>query len=279
MIDGQPSITARRVAMRRAAHQLFDRPIVFEDPLAVPILGLQIAATLAEDADHAPEKRLRAFMVARSRYAEDQLREAVARGAKQYVLLGAGLDTFAYRNPYPGLRVFEVDHPATQAWKRECLAAAGIPAPESLRFAAVNFDGESWADKLREGGFATTEPAFFAWLGVTPYLTEEVVFATLRLIHSLCPENGVVFDYALPRSILNQHEQAAHDAIAARVAAAGEPFRGYFEPQRLRSELRGMGYSRVEDLPGAEIDARYFVGRSDGLCLGGRIAHLLCAVG
>ena len=148
MIEGRPSMTARRVAMRRATHQLFDRPIVFEDPLAVRILGPQIAATLGDDAQDPPEKRLRAFMVARSRYAEDQLRTAVARGMKQYVLLGAGLDTFAYRNACPGLRVFEVDHPATQAWKKECLEAAGIAVPASVRFAAVNFDKESWENGL-----------------------------------------------------------------------------------------------------------------------------------
>jgi methyltransferase (TIGR00027 family) len=234
---------------------------------------------LEDDAEDPPEKRLRAFMVARSRYAEDQLSSAEAGGTRQYILLGAGLDTFAYRNPYPGLRVFELDHPATQAWKRERLAAAGIGVPASLRFAAVNFDRESWEDALRAEGFAASEPAFFAWLGVTPYLTEDIVFSTLRLIHSLCQSNGVVFDYALPRVTLNADEQAAHDVIAARVAAAGEPFRGYFEPKRLKQQLWGMGYTQIEDLTGADIDSRFFAGRSDGLGLGGRIAHLLCAVG
>jgi len=272
-------MTARRVAMRRAAHQLFDRPLVFEDPLAVPILGPEIVSTLTDEAGNLPERRVRAFMVARSRYAEEQLRVAVGRGTRQYVLLGAGLDTFGYRNPHTGLRVFEVDHPATQAWKRECLAAARIPIPASLRFAPVDFDKEFWEEGLRAVGFAAGDPAFFAWLGVTPYLTAETVLSTLQLIYSLCPDNGVVFDYALPRASLNAEEQAAQDAIVARVAAAGEPFRAYFDPEQLGIGLRSIGYSQIEDLRGADINARYFAGRADGLSLGGRIAHLCCAVG
>jgi methyltransferase (TIGR00027 family) len=279
MIEGRPSITARRVAMRRAAHQLFDQPLVFEDPLAIAILGPEIAATLGDEADQPLERRLRAFMVARSRYAEDQLRAAVARGIRQYVLLGAGLDTFAYRNPYPDLKVFEVDHPATQAWKRQCLAAAGIAIPENLRFAAVDFDKESWDEELRRRGFASSEPAFFAWLGVTLYLAEETVLATLGSIRSLHPRNTVVFDYALPRALLNAQEQAAHDVIAARVAAAGEPYRSSFDPRALDAHLRNIGFSLVEDLSGEDIDAHYFAGRTDGLHLGGKIAHLCCAAG
>jgi methyltransferase (TIGR00027 family) len=279
MIDGRPSMTARRVAMRRAAHQLFDSPLVFEDPLAVRILGPETAATLSDDCGNPPERRLRAFMVARSRYAEDQLRAAVARGARQYVLLGAGLDTFAYRNPFPRLRVFEVDHPASQAWKRQCLEAAAIPIPANLRFTPVDFNKQNWDEELRQVGFAANQPTFFAWLGVTPYLTKDAVFSTLRQIHALSPENGVVFDYALPRASLNEQEQAAHDAMAARVTAAGEPFQGYFEPEEFARELRSIGYGSVEDLDAADIDARFFAGRADRLALSGRIAHLLCAVG
>jgi methyltransferase (TIGR00027 family) len=136
MDEARPSRTALRVAMRRAAHQLYDAPpLVLEDPLAVPILGREYRAEVERTQFklHKPHSvALRAFLVARSRYAEDLLAHAVANGVTQYVLLGAGLDTFAHRNPHPHLRVFEVDHPATQLWKRELLAANNLATPASL---------------------------------------------------------------------------------------------------------------------------------------------------
>src|SRR5580700_4490313 len=161
------SRTALRVALRRAAHQIHDSPVVFNDPLAVAILG----GTYAEELRRTPLRPdrpfsigLRAFLVARSRYAEDNLRRAVESGVHQYVLLGAGLDTFAYRNPYPRLRVFEVDHPATQQWKRELLQRSSIVIPESLSYTPVDFERQSLAEQLRDTGFDRTAPAFFAWL-------------------------------------------------------------------------------------------------------------------
>ena len=278
MIEGRPSMTAQRVAMRRAAHQLIDNPRVFEDPLAVRILGPEIAAGLTAEPENELERRLRAFMVARSRYAEEQLAAAVSRGIKQYVVLGAGLDTYAYRNPYPHVLVFEIDYPATQGWKRQRLEAGSIPIPPSLRFAPVDFDKQTVEQGLAGAGFAAAEPAFFSWLGVTPYLTPETVFSTLRLILAMNASNGVVFDYAVPRSSLNVFEQAALDAILKRVAAAGEPFRGFFAPDELARELQAMGYAAIEDLDGEEINRRYFANRTDGLVVG-RTAHLLCALG
>ena len=271
-------MTARRVAMRRAAHQLMDRPLVFEDALAVRILGPEIAAMLGVEAENELERKLRAFMVARSRYAEEQLAGAVGRGVRQYVVLGAGLDTFAYRNPYGDLLVFEIDYPATQGWKRQRLEAEAIPIPGNLRFAPVDFDKQTFEQGLADAGFAAAEPAFFSWLGVTPYLTPETVFSTLRLILAMNPANGVVFDYAVPRSSLNAFEQGALDAILQRVAAAGEPFRGFFAPENLAQEMKAMGYARIEDLDGEEINRRYFANRADGLVVG-RTAHLLCARG
>src|SRR5664279_3830518 len=169
MKHGTPSRTALRVALRRAAHQIHDSPLVFEDPVAIPILG----ATYADELRRTPVRddrpfsiALRAFIVARSRYAEDNLRHALAKGIRQYVLLGAGLDTFAYRNPYPELRVFEVDHPATQEWKRDLLQASGIPVPENLTYVPVNFEHESLDGELKAAGFDFRAPAYFAWLGV-----------------------------------------------------------------------------------------------------------------
>jgi methyltransferase (TIGR00027 family) len=279
MIEGQPSTTALRVAMRRATHQLFDRPLVFEDPLAVAILEPEVAAALTRESDFRGEERLRAFMAVRSRYAEEQLRAAVERGVKQYVILGAGLDTFAYRNPYADLRVFEVDYPATQIWKRQRLEAAGIALPPGLRFAPVDFEKEALSDGLRDAGFVSEQRTFFAWLGVTPYLARETVFATLRLILAMCRGNGVVFDYSVPRSSMDAEGQLVLDALMKRVEAAGEPFQGFFETGELERELREMGYQHVEDLSSSAIDARYFHGRTDGLRVAGSFAHLLCALG
>src|SRR5579864_4150569 len=182
MIEGQPSHTAQRVAVRRAAHQLWDAPRIFEDPVALKIIGPDQAAELAHEppADSVPTQHLRAFIVARSRYAEDQLAEAVARGTRQYVVLGAGLDTFACRNPFAGLRVFEVDHPATQSWKRKQLESVGIPVPTSLTFVPIDFEKQTLAQALEPAGFKADQPAFFSWLGVTPYLPSEIVLANLQ---------------------------------------------------------------------------------------------------
>src|SRR5580704_178111 len=181
------SRTAQRVAIRRAAHQLLDRPRVFDDPFALRIIGSEAAEELRSNPKehHAFSRAFRAFMAARSRYAEDELACAVARGVRQYVVLGAGLDTFAYRNPHAGLWVFEVDHPATQAWKREQLEQVDIAVPQSLAFAPVDFERVSLGEGLDAAGFDRAAPAIFTWLGVVPYLTEQAVFATLGLIAGL----------------------------------------------------------------------------------------------
>ena len=148
MNEGRPSRTAQRVAVRRASHQLLDRPLVFEDPFAMTIIGPDAAAATAAKGDHRVSSAFRAFMAVRSRYSEDELANAVARGVRQYVVLGAGLDTFAWRNPFDGLRVFEVDFPATQHWKRQRLANVGMGEPESLTFAPVDFESQTLADGL-----------------------------------------------------------------------------------------------------------------------------------
>src|SRR5579872_4113072 len=156
MQHASPSRTALRVAMRRAAHQLYDaRPLVFDDPIAVPILGPyaeELLRTPGRDPSRKPRPHsigLRAFLVARSRYAENLLAQAVSNGVTQYVLLGAGLDTFAYRNPHPSLHVFEVDHPATQEWKRELLETSSIPAPPCLTYAPVDFEHHPIPEQLQ----------------------------------------------------------------------------------------------------------------------------------
>ena len=279
MIEGRRSATAERVAMRRAAHQLYDEPVVFEDPLALTILSDEAAAQVRTGAEQENQnlwaRGLRAFMAVRSRFAEEELAEAVARGVRQYVVLGAGLDTFAYRNPFAELRVFEVDFPHTQAWKHQRLAHGGIAIPESVRYAAVDFERHSLADGLAEAGFRREEPAFFSWLGVVPYLTRPAAFATLQFIAGMPQGSGVVFDYAIPREMMGERERDAFDMLAARVARAGEPFRLFFKPQELEAELRGMGFEQVEDLDGTAIRARWLPGQETRPH--GRSGRLLCA--
>jgi methyltransferase (TIGR00027 family) len=274
MLQAQPSRTAQRVALRRAAHQLLDEPRVFDDPLAVAIADG--ASELPAHAQQPFSKALRAFLAVRSRYAEDQLAAAVEHGVRQYVLLGAGLDTFAYRNPFrsAGLHVFEVDHPATQEWKREQLHRAGIAIPPEMTFAAADFERQSLDAVLTAAGFSKREPGLFSWLGVTPYLSRPAFDATIRFIASMPSGSGVVFDFAVERSLLNPQQQLALDALSARVARAGEPFQLFFDPAALAADLARLGFGKIEDLDCDQINARYFSGRSDGLAVSGG-GHLL----
>jgi methyltransferase (TIGR00027 family) len=272
------SKTALRVALRRAAHQIHDSPVVFDDPIAVAILGAAYAEELKRTplrSDRPFSVGLRAFLVARSRYAEDNLRRAVETGVNQYVLLGAGLDTFAYRNPYARLRVFEVDHPATQQWKRELLQRNGIAIPERIAYTPVDFERQSLSAQLGDAGFNFQEPAFFAWLGVVPYLTLEAFRATLSFVSALPHGSGLTLDYGQPRSVLPPLERLALDSLASRVEQAGEPFQLFFTPSEIAAEL--SRFHSIEDLGAPEINARYFHGRTDQLAMRGSAGRLLSA--
>jgi methyltransferase (TIGR00027 family) len=273
-----PSKTALRVALRRAAHQIHDSPVVFDDPIAVALLGPAYAEELRRTPlrdDRPFSIALRAFLVARSRYAEDNLRKAVEGGVEQYVLLGAGLDTFAYRNAYAKLRVFEVDHPATQQWKRELLQRNRIAIPESVTYTPVDFERQSLSSQLRDAGFNHSAPAFFAWLGVVPYLTLEAFRGTVSFIAAQTPGSGLTLDYGQPRAVLPLLEQLAHDSLASRVEKAGEPFRLFFTPAEIAPEF--SPFHTLEDLGAPEINARYFSGRADQLAVRGTAGRLFSA--
>lgn len=258
---------------------MLDAPRIFDDPLAVRILGPDATAALERDLAN-PTTRvaaaLRAFMAARSRIAEDALADAYARGVRQYVVLGAGLDTFAYRHEFAGLRVFEVDHPATQKWKRDLLEQAAIPIPGSLVYVPLDFERRVFMDALADCGLDVTAPAFFSWLGVTMYLNRETVAETVRAIAALPRPSAVVFDYSVAPSELGMMERAVLAAFERRVAAIGEPWTCYFEPNDLAAVLGTGGFARVEDLGPDAINARYFSARSDGLRVG-TLAHVVLA--
>jgi methyltransferase (TIGR00027 family) len=270
MQTGRASRTALGVAHRRAVHQLLDQPPVLADPIAIPLLGPQFATRFAEDYErqqHPYARAFRAFMAVRSRYAEDNLAAAAASGVAQYVVLGAGLDTFAYRNPFPDVHVFEVDFPATQAWKRDLLHQAAIAEPSNLTYVPLDFEHHTLAEGLAAAGFDSTQPAFFCWLGVVPYLTLRAFRSTIDFIASLPAGTGVTFDYALSEEELSPARRRARQALVARVAAVGEPFQLFFCSEQLENELKSAGLQRIEQLDTPDVNSRYFANRTDGLAL------------
>ncbi|MFD6156226.1 class I SAM-dependent methyltransferase [Nocardia sp. NPDC060256] len=271
MEGGKASRTAFATAHARAYHQMAPEPRVFTDPLAVSITGVtaaeladqSVAATAGLSSTEAAFHRVRRlFLAARSRFAEETVADAVADGVRQVVILGAGLDTFAYRNPDPALRVFEVDHPATQAWKRQLLAAAGIAVPDSLTFAPVDFESETLAAGLASAGFARDQPAAFVWLGVVMYLSREAIQSTLRYMAAQATPVRLAFDYIPPAADAAPEHRAQLQARADRLAALGEPLLSHFTAAELAAELRTAGFDDVEDLSALELLAGY-VGQAE----------------
>jgi methyltransferase (TIGR00027 family) len=266
---GEPSHTARGAAAYRAIHQRLESGAIFCDPFATKILDDETRARLDETAADLSLRPMRLFIAARSRFSEDTLAACVGRGVRQIVVLGAGLDTFSLRNPHAGLgvRVFEVDYPATQGWKRERLKQAGLAIPPSLTFAPVDFERQSLADGLAAAGFQSDRRAFFQWLGVVPYLTREAVSATLDFIASV-PGSEVVFDYAEPYENYPDARRENVMAVAARAASLGEPWLSLFDPAELAGLLRNSGFGLVEDLGMAEIAERFYGALKRGIVIG-----------
>jgi methyltransferase (TIGR00027 family) len=275
MTAAAPKLNAQRAAVERALHQLLDHPRVFFDPLAVPIAGGE--AGIQPGSQNLEMGYHRALIAARSRLAEDELSAAIARGATQYVILGAGLDTYAYRNPNTNVQVFEVDHPVTQAWKRTRLDAAGIAIPPSLAFVPVESEEQTVAAALQSAGFRNGEVSFFSWLGASPYSSAQATLRTLAFIGSLPAGSGVVLDYAVRRSSVDPFEETAMDALASRLVAPGEPLELLVDSRALGRLLRSAGFHQVEDLGVPELDQRYFSARRDGLRLQPGLAHLVNA--
>jgi methyltransferase (TIGR00027 family) len=246
---------------------------VLDDPIAVSIVGAEGATSIRKGGpkfDSGLGRRLRSVFVARSRFAEDELSEAIKRGVRQYVILGAGLDTFAYRNPYSSsqLQVFEVDHPNTQAWKQKQLEAAKIPIPNSVTFVAVDFETQTLAEQLKLAGFNADEPTFFSWLGVSMYLTPEIVMATLKQVApSTTGGGGIVFDYLTPFSqeSFSRRLQLQIASFVSNLLAPGEPWLAFFDANVLAQALKAIGFTHVVDMGADDINTRYFHNRMDKL--------------
>jgi methyltransferase (TIGR00027 family) len=269
--------------MVRAAHLSWDQsPKIFEDTLALQLSGCESEATLKTQIDHIDaevarntnpdfaqtfRRSITAAVVTRSRYLEDEVNEAVRRGVSQYVILGAGLDSFAYRRPELAkvLHIFEVDHPATQAWKRARLRAASVELPANLSLVPVDFEKESLIEKLRMSGYRTDAPALFSWLGVTMYLSNDAIFGTLRTVAALAPGTEIIFEYNVPKDLVDDETQKILAAAMAGAQARGEPQGTFFEPAKLAQQVRKVGFAEVSDLGPDEAEARYFKHRSDGL--------------
>ncbi|QIO56522.1 class I SAM-dependent methyltransferase [Rhizobium leguminosarum] len=256
MRASEPSRTAMGAAAYRAAHQSVDGGAIFLDPYARRILGEVACAEADLKAQDLSTRSFRLFMAARSRYAEDCLALSFARGVRQAVILGAGLDTFALRNPHAGLKVFEVDHPATQSWKQMRLDETGLT--QSLpTFVPVDFEHEDLKARLIDSGLEPETPSFFSWLGVVPYLREASVFALLRFVVGL-PSASVVFDYSEPLENYSPERRARAAEMGARTAAAGEPWLTHFDPEDLANRLLSLGFTSLEDIGPTEMAKRFF---------------------
>jgi methyltransferase (TIGR00027 family) len=280
--NGKPSDSALRVAELRAVHQLLEEPVVFEDPLAFRILGEQHETALRADpfVFNDPLRRgLRASLAVRSRLAEEELDRAVERGVRQYVVLGAGLDTFAFRNRHAplGLQVYEVDHPATQAWKKTMLQSGGIGIPEFVKFVGVDFERDRLEHQLQRAGFRTDAPACFSWLGVTVYLTPEAIFDLLGWIASLPKGSSITFDYRAAPALLNPIDKLIDDVFAKTMAERGEPWISSFEPLVFEEQLRGLGFGAVKSFAPDQLNDRFLARRKDGLRVGGGF-RMMCAI-
>ncbi|MFG1862197.1 class I SAM-dependent methyltransferase [Microbispora bryophytorum] len=253
-----PSTTALHAAAARAAHLIVDgEPVVFRDPFAYALLGEWADDCLRphrEMPDHPVVAGLRAAVVTRGRYTEDRLAGAVRRGVRQYVILGAGLDTYAWRPASGPVEVFEVDHPGTQRWKREATARAGLPAPRRLTYVPADMEaGECPVDRLVAHGFDPDRPAFVSWLGVTVYLTREAVARTLAGLGRLAPGSEIVVDHLLPEALRGPRARAYAEALMPLVAKGGEPWLTFLSPREAADLLEEHGFEVAEQVP--ECDA------------------------
>lgn len=271
MKEGRPSSTAEFAATLRAAHQLLDGDQkILVDPVIIKLIeqsSVDYIQTSAAELRSPVMAAIRAFIAMRSRFAEDELEAAIQNGVRQYVVLGAGLDTFAYRQPPFGaqLRIFEVDHPASQRSKLDRLGIAKVGVPANVTFVPIDFERMDLRETLLAMGFDQRIPTFFSWLGVLAYLTWPAIESSLQFVASLPPPSGIAFSLFLPDSALKGVDLKAAEFLAAEVAARGEPVLTRLLPGEFEERLRSCGFSRVYDLTSEVSAERYFSARSDGL--------------
>ena len=254
----EPSRTAMMIARQRATHQLLDHGSILNDPFAIKILCEDEKDVLQFANQHPLASIGRLFAAARSRIAEDALSAAVERGVRQIVILGAGLDTFALRNPHGALevRIFEVDHPATQAWKRERLAEAQLAIPPWLILVPVDFERDDLGEMLAGAGFQQNSPTFFSWLGVVPYLTRDAIGRTLDYIASI-QNSEVVFDYMEAPQAFSEEVRDLVTKRTEQLERLDERWASRFEPAGIAAVLRTHGFCDIEDINFDEIRSRF----------------------
>ncbi len=264
-----PDSTAVRVALWRALHVEIDPPPhVLEDEIGLRLAAPADGWQARPDMDPAGTRGFRASIVARARFIEDLVAGQAGRGVSQYVILGAGLDTFAQRRPQiaSGMRVFEVDQPGPQAWKRQRLAELGFGVPDWLRLVPVDFErGTSWWERLAEAGFDPGEPAVVASTGVSMYLTREATAATLRQLAALASGSTLAMTFLLPPELLDDADRAGLQASQKGARASGTPFVSLYRPEEMLAMARDAGFAGVRHVPGSSLAERYFSGRDDGL--------------
>jgi methyltransferase (TIGR00027 family) len=282
MLPGQASQSMIRTAIRRAAHQLLDRPRIFEDPIAVGLIPeTSEQAILGAGDDHrAPLQTLfRSLFAFRSRFAEERLAHAATRGVCQYVIVGAGLDTFPWRQPdfAKALRIFCVDHPATLAWTKERIRERGLPTPPNLCFVAADLEKHELAERLKEHGFAREAGAFCSVLGVTQYLSRDAIEAMLLFAALLPAQSEIVFSFAPPDDELDGDDLAAAIHGVALTEAMGEPWKTRLTASEVFGLLTRLEFAEVFHLTPKRAQQRYFAGRGDML-RAPRLEQLIAAI-
>ena len=284
MEAGKPSYTAEALGWFRAAHQVLDHePLVLRDPMALSIMGSSARDEIMNSLDYHRLPTIlgaRGIAVTRARFCEDHLEAALAGGLNQYVLLGAGLDTFAFRQPeHSGhLKIWEVDHPDTQGWKLEKIREGNITVPPNVVFVPVDFETDDLRACLEEAGLDTGRPAFFSWMGVSYYLDLEDIRKTFRLVGTMVTGTQIALDFILDPATLDEAGRQQLDALSENAARRGEPVKSTFAPAKIAAELRAAGFSRVEHLDTAAARSRYLENRTDDIVLDGAAEFVFAEV-
>jgi methyltransferase (TIGR00027 family) len=264
-----PESSAVRVALWRAIHvQVDPPPHVLTDEVGLQLVAPDDGWRARPDMDPQATSGFRASIVARARFIEDLVAEQAGNGVSQYVVLGAGLDTFAQRRPQIAahLRVFEVDQPGPQAWKRRRLIELGHGIPDWLRLVPVDFEAsESWTEQLAAAGFDPGRPAVVVSTGVTMYLTKDATVATLRQIAGFAPGSTLAMTFLLPTDLLDDADRPGLQASENGARAAGTPFISFYTPEEMLSLAREAGFQEVRHMSGASLAETYFADRTDGL--------------